>query len=415
MSRGRAVVVGAGVVGTSTAFFLQDDGWQVTLVDPLPPGGGTSSGNAGIISLGSVLPLSSPKLLAELPSVLLDPTGYVAIRWAYLPSLLPFLVRFALAARPSTVARSSEALSSLVSRAGAAHDVLIQRCGLGDLVRTGGWLKVAATKEGMLADTARERAAYDRVGIPYELLNGPEIRELEPALSPDLDGGLLLPMNRAVREPRRYVEGIAASFLARGGTCLSARAQGFSGQGRIAAVVTDKGLLPTDLAVLATGAMGRRLVADAGLRLPLEAERGYHLMLPHPEPTLRRPVYSIDGGFVLAPMEGGVRLTGGVELASPTAPPDYRRVHRLLPIARRIVPGLGETVTSEWQGCRPTLPDSLPVLGPVPGRSNLLLAFGHQHIGLTLGPLTGRLVADMAAGRDPGLDLTSLAPTRRFW
>jgi D-amino-acid dehydrogenase len=138
-------------------------------------------------------------------------------------------------------------------------------------------------------------------------------------------------------------------------------------------------------------------------------------MLPHPEPTLSRPVYSVEHAFLLAPMEHGIRLTGGVELASPAAPPDYRRIRRLARRAIDLVPGLDPRILSEWQGCRPSLPDSLPVLGQAPGRPNLLLAFGHQHIGLTLGPLTGRIVADLAAGRDPGLDLAPYRPDRRFW
>jgi D-amino-acid dehydrogenase len=380
----------------------------------LPPGAGTSSGNAGIISLGSVTPVATPGILREVPGLLLDRDGPLSLRWRYLPQLLPWLARFALASRRAEAL--ADDLATLLARADQAHDVVIQQCGLADLVRPGGWLKVARSEAALLEGTAFARRMMDRAGIGYEILDAPAVRRLEPALARDLVAGLLLPRNRAVRHPQRYVEGIARTVIERGGRWLQARVRrlAFAGE-RVAAVVTDKGEVPADLVVLAAGAFSKELAAQAGLRLPLEAERGYHVMLPHPEPTLSRPVYSVEHAFLLAPMEHGVRLTGGVELASPTAPPDYRRIRRLARRATDLVPGLDPRVLSEWQGNRPSLPDSLPVLGRAPGHANLLLAFGHQHVGLTLGPLTGRLVADLAAGRDPGLDLAPYRPDRRFW
>jgi D-amino-acid dehydrogenase len=412
----RIVIVGAGIVGCSTAFFLQEDGHEVTLLDPLPPGAGTSSGNAGVISLASCLPIATPGIVGRLPSLLRDPLGPLAIRWRHLGTLAPWLWRVALASRRSRVDEISAAIVALVARAGTAHDILIQRCGLGELVRSGGWLKVARHRMDFERGTALERRFLDRHGIPHELVDAAGIQALEPALAPDLAAGLLLSANRAIRHPQHYVEGIARIVLDRGGRQLRRRATGLGLAGdRVTAVRTAAGDVPADLVVLAAGAFARPLAAAAGLRLPLEAERGYHLMLPHPEATLTRPVHSIDGGFVLAPMAHGIRLTGGVELASPTAPPDFRRIRALLPRARALLPGLGGEVRSEWQGCRPSLPDSLPVLGRAPNRANLYLALGHQHIGLTLGPMTGRLIADLVAGRDPGLDLAPYAPGRRFW
>jgi D-amino-acid dehydrogenase len=413
----RVAVIGAGIVGSCCALFLQRDGHDVTLIDPLPPGAGTSSGNAGIISLGSVVPVATPGILRRAPALLRDPDGPLAIRWRHLPRLLPWLARFALASRPGRAEALSEALAALVRRAGRAHDVVIQQCALADLVRHGGWLKVARSEAGLLEATAFDRRMLDRAGAPYELLGPAEVRALEPALSPDLAAGLLLPENRAVRHPQRYVEGIARTVVERGGRWLRARARRFAFEGgRVAAVVTDSaGEVPADAVVLAAGAFSRHLAARAGVRVPLDAERGYHLMLPHPEPTLSRPVYPVEDGFVLAPMEHGLRLTGGVELASPDAPPDYRRVRRLARRAAAVLPGLEPRVLSEWQGCRPSLPDSLPVLGEAPRWRNLFLAFGHQHVGLTLGPLTGMIVADLVAGRDPGIDLAPYGAGRRFF
>ncbi|MDW8370688.1 MAG: FAD-dependent oxidoreductase [Geminicoccaceae bacterium] len=409
----RIAVIGAGIVGTSCAYFLLRDGHRVTLVDPREPGTGTSFGNAGVISRGSVAPVLTPGLLRSVPALLADRTSPLAIRWRYLPRLLPWLVRLALNARPARVETLARAIAALTERCDEAHDVVIQECGLGGLVRSGGWLKVARTKQTLLAATATDRSFWDRFGRRYEILDGAGVHALEPALAPDLEAGLLLPENRFVVDPCAYVQGIARGFLERGGALLGAEAQGFAFQdSRIVAVGTTAGRLPVDAVVLAAGAFSKKLAALGGLRIPLDAERGYHVTLAHPAATLRHPVYSCDHGFVLAPMANGIRITGGVELASPWAPPDDRRIRRLVPLAQKLLPGLSGAIVSTWQGCRPTVPDSLPVIGPCPGTPNLFLAFGHQHIGLTLGPLTGRLIAELVAGRTPPFDLSPYAPAR---
>lgn len=416
MAGQRIAVIGAGIVGTSCAFFLQRDGHRVTLLDPREPGTGTSFGNAGIISLGSVAPVVGPGLLRKIPGMLLDRTGPLALRWAYLPRLLPWLVRLALNARPARVDAIAPAIAELTARCDRAHDLVIQECGLGELVRSGGWLKVARSKATLLAASEADRRLWDRFGRRWELLDAAAVHELEPALAPDLVAGLLLPENRYLLDPCRYVQGIARAFLERGGVHRRTAAEGFAFEGaRIGAVGTSEGPLPVDGVVLAAGAFSKRLAGVGGVNVPLDAERGYHLVLPHPAATLRRPVYSFEHGFVMAPMAAGIRITGGVELASPWAKPDYRRIRRLVPLAQRLLPGLSGEVLSEWQGCRPTLVDSLPAIGPSPTTPNLWLAFGHQHIGLTLGPLTGRIVADLVAGRDPGLDLSPYRPDRDYW
>lgn len=414
MARGmRIAVIGAGIVGTSCAFFLQRDGHRVTLLDPREPGTGTSFGNAGVISQGSVAPVGTPGLMRKLPALLLDRTSPLSIRWAYLPRLLPWLLRFALACRPGRVEAAAAAIAALTERCDRAHDLVIQECGLGGLVRSGGWLHVARSKATLLDASATNRRFWDRFGRRYTLLDAAELHDLEPALAPDLVAGLLIDGNRYLSDPCAYVQGIARAFLERGGEYRQAAAEGFAFEGeRIVAVGTTAGRLEVDGVVLAAGAFSKKLAALAGTRLPLDAERGYHVMLPHPPATLRRPVYSCEHGFVMAPMAGGIRITGGVELASPWAPPDYRRIRRLVPLAQRLLPGLSGEILSEWQGCRPTLPDSLPVIGRSPLTPNLWLAFGHQHIGLTLGPLTGRLIADLVAGRDPGFDLAPYRPDR---
>ena len=409
-------IVGAGIVGCSAAFFLQRDGHRVTLFDPREPGTGTSLGNAGIISLYSLSPIVTHSMLRRIPTMLRDPLSPLTLRWRYLPRLLPWLVAVLRNARPERVVALTEAISALLARAGQAHDIVIQQCGLADLVRSGGWLKVAYDGELVQQAAAADRALFDRLDLPWRLLDRKEVTDLEPALTPRIAGGLLLEANRSVRDPKAYVEGIAGTVRERGGRQARASVLGLerAASGGVTGVRTEHGVERADAIVVAAGAFSRALAKEAGTVVPLEAERGYHLMLPTPEPSLCRPVYTIEGGFVLAPMQGGLRLTSGVELASNDAPPDFRRIRRLLPIAQRLVPSLGEGIISEWQGHRPSLPDSLPVIGRAPKAPNVWLAFGHQHIGLTLGPVTGRIIADLVAGRDPGLDVSPYRADRRF-
>ncbi len=412
----KAVVIGAGIVGTSCAWFLARDGHEVTLLDPREPGTGTSFGNAGVLSVESCLPLARPSLLLSVPAMLFDRDAPFRLRWRYLPRLLPWLLRFVLAARPGRARELGEALFALVGRADAAHDLVIAECGLAGLVRPTGWLKVARDARRFEAAIAEERAALDRFSLPYRILGREELLALEPALTPDLRRALWLTADRHVASPLAYTRGVLRAFEARGGRWLQARATGFLGRGaELAGVVTDRGDLEADLVVLAAGVFSRELAAGAGIRVPLEAERGYHLMLDGENCPLAHPVYGIEEGFLLAPIENRIRLTTGVELASPTAPPDYSRPRRLVPKARRLLPGLAGSIDSEWLGLRPSLPDGLPVLGRAPRIANLYLAFGHQHLGLTLGPLSGRIIADLVAGRDPGLDLAPYAADRRFF
>ncbi len=410
------LVIGAGIVGLSTALFLQNDGHQVTLVDPARPGSGTSSGNAGILSVSSVTPLITPETLKSLPAMLANPVGPLRLRWRHLPTLLPWLTRAALASRAATVERAMIGIQALASRALRAHEVLIQRAGAGDLLRSGGWVKVALDQPALDRLVAAEAPLLDRFGIAFEVLDREALHDLEPALSSEIAGGLWLTANREITHPQAYSDRLAALFFERGGKQQTSRAKGLAIEnGRVTGVLTTEGTIAGDAMVVAAGAFSRQLARAAGHKVPLETERGYHLMLPHNSPGLGRPIYFSDPGFLLAPMDHGIRLTSGVELASLEAPPDFSLPRRLLPLARRYVPGLEQKVLSEWQGFRPSLPDSLPVIGTSHRFANVYFAFGHQHLGLTLGPITGRIIADLVAGRDPGLDMALYAPDRRFW
>jgi D-amino-acid dehydrogenase len=410
------IVVGAGIVGVATALFIQDDGHRVTLVDPASPGSGTSSGNAGVISVASVQPLVTPDTLKKLPAMLSDPLSPLTLRWRHLPTLAPWLWRAALASRRATVERAMTGIQALASRAFRAHEVLIQRAGAGDLLRSKGWIKASLDQAAFARFLEAERPVLDRFGVPYEVLDREALHALEPALGSEVAGGLWLTSNREISHPQAYTERLAALLFERGGRHQRSRVKALATEGgRVTGVLTTEGTIRGDAVVVAAGAFSKGLAAQAGHKVPLETERGYHLMLPLSQPSFGRPIYCMDPGFVLAPMDHGLRLTSGVELASLEAPPDFSLPRRLLPTAKRYLPSLDDRVASEWQGFRPSLPDSLPVIGRSRRFANVYLAFGHQHLGLTLSAVTGRIIADLMAGRDPGLDLAPYAPDRRFY
>lgn len=402
---GPIAVVGAGIVGMSTALHLQRAGRRVIVIDPRAPGTMTSFGNAGGIVTGSVMPNSSPGLWKQVPFMLLDPMGPLRIRWRYLPQLTPWLVRFLWAGRPGRIEPTARALWPLVSRAYDEHRSLARRTGADDIVRPEGWLKLYET-EASFAEGRAERELMERCGANVRILGPDEIRELEPGLARRFVRGTYQPDSGSVTNPGRLVRTYAARFAADGGTLLAEAVQRLASSDGQVEITTDLGIYRFDQVVIAAGAWSARLARTLGERIPLETERGYHLNLARGGAAeLHRPTFFVDRRLVLAPMEDGIRLTSGVELAGLEAPPDFTRIKRLLPGARELLPGLSDTITREWMGHRPSTPDSLPVIGRSPGHPEVIYAFGHGHLGLTLGPVTGRLVSGIASGEAQEIDL----------
>ncbi len=312
---------------------------------------------------------------------------------------------FLRSSHPKRVQAISKALAALLDRSNDAYDALVRQSRAKDLIRHRGWLKVYSTQRGF-ARTAAERALMERQDVTFEILSADDIRQLEGGLAPIFQRGLYLPDCAFVVNPKRLIETFASDLVERGGRIIRAAVTGFARSDAGTRVLTDGGPRGANIVVLAAGAWSRILARQLGAKVPLDTERGYHLMLPPAEANLSRPVLWGDHYFGLVPMEQGIRLTSGIEFAGLEAPPDYRRIERILSLAQRMLPGLPEKPESRWLGFRPSLPDSLPVLGAAPGWPGAYFAFGHHHLGFTLGPVTGRIVADLAAGRDPGLDLS---------
>ncbi|MFO1057806.1 MAG: FAD-dependent oxidoreductase [Dongiaceae bacterium] len=398
------VVIGAGVVGVATALYLQRHGLKVTIVDPGGPGEGTSRGNASIIAVESCVPVATPGIARAVPGMLLDPLGPLAIRWSYLPRLAPWLWQFVRASAPARVEEISIALRAILVEAIPCWEPLLADAGIADMLRRNGMLLVFES-EAKFAAMQPYLELQRRRGTLFDVVAPEELRQLEPTLQPIFRHAVLYREVGHTLDNFRLVQRLAEFFRQRGGTILRAAARGFSaGAEGVTQVLTEAGAVDCRGVVVAAGAWSRRLARDLGAAVPLDTERGYHVMLPEPGIMPRRPIYSAEGSFVATPLEHGLRLAGTVELGGLEAPPNYARADILLRHGRRIFGPLGESGRSNWMGFRPSLPDSLPVIGPAGRHRNAWLAFGHGHLGLTLAAVTGRLVADLVAGRAPVAD-----------
>jgi len=412
----RVGVIGAGMVGVCAASYLQRDGHQVFIVEAGEPGRGASFGNAGAFNASSVTPVSMPGVMWNAPRWLFDPLGPLSLRWRYLPTIAPWLVRFVRAGAPEKVHAQARALRPLVGATLEALMPFVRDAGAEDLVHRLGHLYVYRSPQGL----EKDRLAWDlrrENGVEIDEFDADELRQLEPTLSRDYVRGILVRENGHTSNPLGLVERLLGHFLRSGGELVHARATGFRlDGGRLAAIRTDQGDLTADAAIVCAGAWSKPLAAALGDRVPLETERGYHLMIRDPEVMPRIPTADADGKFVATPMDTGLRFAGTVELAGLAAPPDWRRARILLEQGRKMLPGLAaghpEDRISVWMGHRPSLPDSLPALGRSRATPDVVYAFGHGHVGMTSAPMTGKLVADLVSGRPPSIDITPFAPSR---
>lgn len=399
------VVVGAGIVGISAALYLQRDGHRVTVIDERGPGEGTSKGNASVLAIESCIPVATPGVAWDVPGYLKDPMGPLAIRWSYLPKIAPWLLRFIAASKPERVEEISIALRSLLTNALAAHKLLAKEAGEPEILRETGWLAIFETDK-KFQSYQWDLALQKRRGVPFQILPVEEIRQFEPSLQPIIKHAVYYPENAYAANNYRLVTLLAVDFARRGGTIVKDSVTGFDiGPSGPTHVVTDGGRYAADNIVIAGGAWSKRLTGKLGHNVPLDTERGYHVTLPQAQKMPRMPLYSGDHSFAIAPLEIGLRLAGTVELGGLDAAPDYRRAEILMKHGRRLFGDIDETGRSDWMGFRPSMPDSLPVVSRGRRWANTFFAFGHGHLGLTLGPISGRLIADLAAGRDPGLDM----------
>ena len=398
-------VIGAGVVGVSCAAWLQQAGHSVYLIDPVAPGENCSFGNAGVIEASSVIPLANPGTIARVPRMLFDRKGPLAVRWRYLPRLTPWLWRFLAASRRSRCEAGARALVPLAQRAVAAYQPLLQAAGAQALFRYSGW-SVVYDSERALERTRWERDFRREHGIAFEFWQGEELRRRLPALGPKALAAVHYPDVAWCVEPFELVQSLAANVQHQGGQRISEQVVELSrsGQGMRLKFASGRSL-EAGRVVLAGGAWSHQLAAKLGDSVPLETERGYHNMLEAAGVELPMPLMLDSGKFVVTPMKHGIRLAGTAEMGGLKLAPDYRRADVLIERAAAMLPGLSTRPVSQWMGFRPTLPDSLPVIGPSPHEPRVVYAFGHQHLGLTLAAVTGKLVAQWIGEGKAEVDL----------
>ncbi len=405
-------VIGAGIVGVCCGLHLQRQGFAVRLVDRAPPGLGCSFGNSGNFGIASCVPFALPGVLKKVPGMLFDAQSPLKLRWRHVPAALPWFLRFAASARPSRVEAIAAARNALLARTHEGYRPLIEAAGAAGLIDDSGLLMVfeseAAWRGASYAMELRRRH-----GIHMDVLDGNEARQMEPALSDRVVRAVSLPAVAHTVDPLKLTEALAADFARRGGEIVQAAVQGFEfGSDGPSRLRTDRGPIEVDRLVIAAGVWSRALAAQLGTRVPLEAERGYHVMFPHQSFALRRAVMSVDRHIAITAMLEGVRATGVAEFAAPDAPADMANARMVERQARALIPALAGEPRSQWMGPRPSHPDSKPVIGRSPHHRNVFFAFGHDHIGLALGGITGQLVAELVAGKPPSLDLSPYRPDR---
>lgn len=405
-------VAGAGAVGMSCALWAQMRGHRVLLIDPEDPGSGTSYGNACTLATYACLPVNDPSVLTSLPSLMFSKDSPLSLSYAHALRNPGWMLSFLANCRPAPSRRIAGHLAELLSHADAGINPLIEAAGAQDLVVERGQLSVWSTEKAAKAasDGLERRRA---LGVPW--------REVDPEEALEMEPGLQLPVRRAVhfhaarslRDPLEFITRMHRAFTELGGTTLRAGAEAVRASDTGVEVQAGGQSLTAGHAVIASGAFSKRIAGAGAERLPLGTERGYHVMYEGEAHRVTRPVGWGEAGFYAVPHAKGLRLTGTVEIAALDAPMNMRR---LAYIARKGAEMLGQlpAPSSEWLGYRPTMPDSLPVIGRSPQSDRVLYAFGHQHIGLTLGGITGRLITDLAEGRQPNVDLAPFAADRSF-
>ena len=396
------VVLGAGIVGVCVAVHLQKRGRQVALVDRKLPGNETSFGNAGLIQREGVYPYAFPRGLGTLLRYARNQSPDVRYHADAMLKAAPFLWQYWRNSHPAKHAAIAQSYSTLIERCVSEHHALAGDAGVSALLRPIGWIKVFRTEAARHAEIRLAEQWQREYGVAFASLDTASLRRVEPDLAESLCGGLHYPQSDSVSDPNALVTAYAKYFEALGGRFFIGDADSLREGWE---VDTQAGTITASSAVVALGPWSDRASSRLGYRLPLAVKRGYHMhYAPHAAARLNHPILDVEGGFVLAPMARGIRLTTGAEIARLDAPRTPMQLAAVEPVARTLFP-LGERLDAEpWMGARPCTADMMPIIGPAKNHRGLWFAFGHAHHGLTLGPVTGRLIAEMMTGEETVVD-----------
>ena len=407
-------VIGGGIIGVQIARALQRQAHQVTLIDKQAPGRGTSFGNAGFIACDEIFPLAHGRILKSIPGLVANPLGPLAVNWQQIPRLLPWFYQFVRACSGDRVEQNIAALASLQKAAAGDWRDTLKREGISALMRENGAYKIFETKKGF-DETAAERTQQTHHDIAWESKSAAALNDEIPELKHAVHGGIYYPAGMHTINPFDLTQALFEKFTADGGRFLQTEIKALIVKDNaVVGMNSTDNRLASEKVVIASGYQSGVLLKPLGFHVPLAAERGYHIELSHHEVAINTPIGFHERGFYVTPMTTGLRLAGTSEFtAADTDPePRWRRAEILHQHFDELFPEVGQCETHRWMGRRPTLPDFLPVIGQAPAVNGLYLAFGHQHLGLTLSAVTAKLMCDLIGGGSSPVELSPFSLAR---
>ena len=397
-------IIGAGIIGICCALSLLERGVRVRLIDRDEPGQGASLGNAGVVSPWSSVPQSMPGLWKSVPGWLLRRSSPLRVRRSYLPRFAPWGMRMLRKGTEPQVRRTSDAMDALVNSNMEMYRQHLAGTGYESLIRDSSYIHCFTDKSAASLDGLGWRIKCER-GAEMQVLDGKELRAVEPALSPHYKAGIIVKGQSRMQSPGQLCIVLAEKAKALGAAIERASVTSLTPHEAGWQIATDGDTINAATVIIAAGAWSAHLLKTLGIAVSLEAERGYHLEFSDPGVDLSNSIMDMDGYFVTSAMSHAIRSAGTSEFGGLDSAPDFRRAQMLNAQTKRMLPDLNTNDVKEWSGVRPSFPDSLPALGPVPGKPGLFAAFGHSHYGLGMAPATGRIAADLVTGRHPNIDL----------
>ena len=406
------LVAGAGIVGISTAIWLQRAGHEVTVVDRTGAGNGTSFGNGGVLASGAVVPVTVPGIIRKAPAMLLDRDAPLYLRWSYLPKLLPFLAKYLSHATDAHVDHYGKAMSSLLHDSVEQHQALTADTPAAKFITTEDYCFGYATRTEYEADSYGW-GKRDAQGVQYEVVSAAEYAAYDPIFGDAFQTVVRCKNHGRISDPGAYVRALADHFVDQGGTLrITSISDIEMTDGAVTALITDDGTLRAEKIVFAMGPWSREIAHKLGVKVPFESERGYHIEWVNPSAMPRAPMMVASGKFVLTPMQGRLRAAGVIEFGGLDAPASAAPLEMLHRRLKTLLPDVTYDAATEWMGHRPAPADSLPLIGANDAGAHSYSAFGHSHVGLTGGPKTGRVIAELISARKPNMDLRAFDPMK---
>jgi D-amino-acid dehydrogenase len=402
-------IIGAGIQGVSNALFLQKKGFQVTLFDRDEPGNSATYGNAGHFSPYASVPLNRPDVLADIPAMLLSSRGPVALKWNYVPKMIPWFLKFIINCTNKNMMHTAKNMHQILDLALPAFDELFDDVDIGGLVENKGIMYF--WNDQNLKSRELEIRIRNELGVKQQLLSPNEIHDLEPNIKPVYHGGVYYDYARHARDPKKILIKLFENFLKKGGKYLKLNINGLDFDGEKPVARTEIQRFVFDKLVIACGAFSKKLTDKLYENIPLDTERGYHVHFKNCDHLISRPVIYSNRAFGMTPMEQGLRVVGTVEFGGLKNPLSKARIKNLIDNAKELLDGLPEH-EDEWLGFRPSLPDFLPVIGPSKNYKNVFYSFGHHHLGWTLGAISGKIISNMIANENTNLDLKPYSSLR---